>query len=167
MSSSINGSSGGEYDVYSPLTTDGHRLTQAQHTLINLSRVELPLLLLEMKEIGMTLCRIVYFCFRTPMSRSTWILTSDNSRLQSTSIFSSCFLPRTTANARQGRASTKEIPRTRTGAPEPLAQQSPSPKRVSYPCRKVIRPSMSRRSLRFQSNGERKNTCATRMRKHK
>ena len=50
-------------------------------------------LLSDNKAIGRILCRIVYFCFNTPITRSTWIRTTDNSRLQSTFTFSNCFLP--------------------------------------------------------------------------
>ena len=79
---------------YSWGTMEGHKLTREQHILTILSMVLLfsadPS---DIKKTGIIFWRIVYFCLRTPIILSTWILTTDNSLLRSTSIFSGWFFP--------------------------------------------------------------------------
>lgn len=79
--------------IYSCETTAGHIFTHAQHTVTILSIVDVSLFSSCINLIGSVPCKIVNFCLRTPITRSTCIRTSDSSRLQSTSTFSSCFLP--------------------------------------------------------------------------
>lgn len=75
-------------------TTDGQRLTNTQQTLTSLSIITKPLPVLPVTSVmGIVPFKLVNFCFRTPITRSTNIQTRDNSLLQSTSTFSSCFFP--------------------------------------------------------------------------
>ena len=61
-----------ERNDYSWGTTDGQRFTHAQHTLTILSMVDILLSLLSViSEMGRIFWSIVYFCFNTPMMRST------------------------------------------------------------------------------------------------
>ena len=62
--------------------------------LTNLSTVALPISsLCPIKQIGKTLCKMVYFCFITPMTCLTWIQTIDSSWLQLTWNCSNFFYP--------------------------------------------------------------------------